>query len=211
MIARDKPEHWTTTSRRLLGTGAVSSFVEDEIVTPSGEPIVRQYLTHPGAVAIVAWNEADEIAVVDQYRQPVRHRLVEIPAGLLDHEGEDFLGAAARELAEEAQLAADDWRVLVDIYTSPGASEEGLRIYLARDLRSAPMPDGFVVEGEEAHMHAYWLPRETLLAGIYAGEFGSPSLVSGVLALEGARLAGRLDALRPADAPWPSRTARDAS
>lgn len=202
----DEPMKWPVTDREVLGTGRVSSFVEETISTPSGEEIVRQYVTHPGAVAIVAWREdTDDIAVLRQYRHPVGMELVEIPAGLLDVDGEDYLLAAQRELAEEVELAADRWHVLVDIFTTPGACEESLRMYLARDVRPASRPDGFVLEGEEAHMTWEWVPRQDVVDAILAGRAQSPSLVSGVLALEAARLAGRLDSLRPADAEWPAR------
>ena len=205
MIHRDQPERWQVRDHRLLASGRVSSFVEDDVVTPSGETMSRQYVTHPGAVAIVAWDEDDQIVVVDQYRHPVAHRLVEIPAGLLDHADEYPLSAAQRELAEEAQLAAGEWRVLVDIFTTPGGCAEGLRVFLARGLRPAARPEGFVVEGEEAHMQAYRLPRGKLLEGIYSGQLSCPSLVAGLLALETARLGGGLEDLRPADTPWPAR------
>lgn len=202
----DEPMKWPVNSREVLGTGRVSSFVEEEIETPSGETIARQFITHPGAVAVVAWREeTDEVAVLRQYRHPVGMELVEIPAGLLDVDGEDWLLGAQRELAEEVELAADRWDVLIDITTTPGSSEESLRIYLARDVRPAARPDGFVLEGEEAHMTWEWVPRQDLVDEILAGRCQSPSLVSGVLAFETARLSGRLEELRPADAQWPIR------
>lgn len=202
----DEPMKWPVNSREVLGTGRVSSFVEEEIDTPSGETIARQFITHPGAVAVVAWREeTDEVAVLRQYRHPVGMELVEIPAGLLDVDGEDWLLGAQRELAEEVELAADRWDVLIDITTTPGSSEESLRIYLARDVRPAARPDGFVLEGEEAHMTWEWVPRQDLVDEILAGRCQSPSLVSGVLAFETARLSGRLEELRPADAQWPIR------
>ena len=172
-----------------MGRGRVSAFVDETIATPSGEVITRQYLTHPGAVAVVCWDEEDDtIAVVRQYRHPVRYELVEIPAGLLDMAGEDHVAAARRELAEEAELAAGRWNVLVDITTTPGACEESLRIYLARDPRNTSRPEGFVLEGEEAHMRSEWVPREDLVAAVLAGQCQSPTLVAGILALETARL-----------------------
>lgn len=199
---------WPVTSHEVLATGAVSSFVEDVVTTPSGESMRRQYLTHPGAVAIVAWDEeTDEVAVVRQYRHPVRIEMVEIPAGLLDVDGEDHVAAAARELAEEAELAADDWRVLVDICTSPGGLAENLRVYLARGLHPAARPDGFTLEGEEAHMRHSFVPRAELVDAILEGRCGSPSLAAGLLSLEAARLGGRLERLRPGDAPWAARQA----
>jgi len=167
----DRPVAWEVRKRVELGRGRVSAFVDETIATPSGEVIARQYLTHPGAVAVVCWDEEhDTIAVVRQYRHPVRYELVEIPAGLLDMAGEDHVAAARRELAEEAELAAGRWNVLVDITTTPGVCEESLRIYLARDPRNTSRPDGFVLEGEEAHMRSEWVPREDLVAAALAGE-----------------------------------------
>jgi len=135
----------------------------------------------------------------------VRMELVEIPAGLLDLDGESWVTAAQRELAEEAELAADRWDVLVDMCTTPGACEESLRIFLARDLRPASRPDGFVLEGEEAHMSWDWVDRDELVGAILDGRCQSPTLVAGVLALETSRLAGRLQGLRSPDADWPIR------
>ncbi|GAA4888861.1 NUDIX hydrolase [Tessaracoccus lubricantis] len=202
----DEPMKWPVRGREVLASGKVTSFVEEQVDTPSGELITRQFITHPGAVAVVAWQEAtDQIAVLRQYRHPVGLELVEIPAGLLDVEGEDFVLSAQRELAEEVELAADRWDVLVDILTTPGSSAESLRIYLAREVRPAPRPDGFVLAGEEAHMTWAWVSRQDLVDQILAGRCQSPSLVAGVLALETARLSGRLAGLRPADAPWPVR------
>ncbi|AQX14912.1 ADP-ribose pyrophosphatase [Tessaracoccus lapidicaptus] len=205
-MVTDEPMSWPVRSRKVLGEGRVSAFVDEEIETPSGDLIARQYLTHPGAVAVVAWDEeADRIAVLRQYRHPVRMELVEIPAGLLDLDGESWVTAAQRELAEEAELAADRWDVLVDMCTTPGACEESLRIFLARDLRPASRPDGFVLEGEEAHMSWDWVDRGELVAAILDGRCQSPTLVAGVLALETSRLAGRLQGLRSPDADWPIR------
>ena len=202
----DEPMSWPVRSRTVLGEGRISAFVDEELTTPSGHVITRQYLTHPGAVAVVAWREdRDDIAVLRQYRHPVRMELVEIPAGLLDLDGEEWVVAAQRELAEEAELQAARWDTLVDMCTTPGACEESLRIFLARDLSPAQRPDGFVLEGEEAHMTWDWVPRADLVDVVLAGQCQSPTLVAGVLALEVARAAGRLDGLRPPDAPWPIR------
>lgn len=205
MIA-DRAERWPVVSREELGSGRVSTFVEEVVTTPSGDEMRRQFITHPGAVAIVPWDEErDAIAVVQQYRHPVGQSLVEIPAGLLDVDGEDWRVGAARELAEEAELRAERWDVLVDMVTSPGSSEESLRIFLARGLQPAERPEGFVLEGEEAEMTVEFVDRQSLVDAILAGRCQSPTLMAGVLALETARLAGRLEDLRGTDAPWPIR------
>ncbi|PIE21393.1 MAG: ADP-ribose pyrophosphatase [Arachnia propionica] len=205
----DRPASWPVQDSQALGAGWVTSFVRDEVRTPDGSTIKREYLTHPGAVAVVAWDEAaDTIACLRQYRHPVRMELLEIPAGLLDIADEQWATAARRELAEEAQLAAGRLDVLVDICTSPGSSEESLRIYLARELTATPRPAGFELVDEEAHMSVEQVGREELVAAVFAGACQSPTLVAGVLALETARLSGRLAGLRPIDAPWPIRDQR---
>lgn len=205
----DRPEDWPVLDRQVKATGRVQDFVEDRVLTPSGEQIVRQWVEHPGAVAVMAMDDQGRLAVVHQYRHPVGYRLVEPPAGILDHAGESGVSAARRELAEEARLAASDWRTLVDIFTSPGGLQESIRIFLARDLSPTERPDGFVVDGEEADMCLYWLPLEHLVELIYLGEVQSPTMVAGTLALALAVEQGRLDQLRPADADWPARRAKE--
>lgn len=201
----DEPTAWPVTGHRLLAEGAVSRFVEETVLTPDHVPLQRQLTLHPGAVGIIALDDQERVALVRQYRHPVRHRLIEPPAGLLDVDGEDYLLAAQRELAEEVGLAATDWRVLSEEFTSPGGMAESMRMYLARGLSEAPAPDGFVKHGEEAHMDTVWAGLDDLVAGILGGRLHSPTLITGVLSAWAAKTRDGLDALRLADAPWPAR------
>ena len=143
--------------------------------------------------------------LVRQYRHPVRHRLIEPPAGLLDVDGEDPLLAARRELAEEVGLAAGTWHLLVDLFTTPGIIGEPLRIFLARDLSDVDAPDGFVRGGEEAHMDTVRASLEDLVDAVLDGRLHNPALVSGVLATWTARQRDGFASLRPADGPWAAR------
>ena len=119
--------------------GRIVTAYTDTIRGPDGEEFVREVVRHHGAVAVVAVDDQDHVFVLTQFRHPVAERLVELPAGLLDVAGEDPEAAARRELAEEAGLRAERWSVLVDVYTSPGISDERVRIYLAqRDSRRRP-------------------------------------------------------------------------
>lgn len=204
MEIADRPVHWDVTEHTLRADGPVIAMVTDQVTTPSGESVRRDYVTHPGSVAVIAVDDADRLVLVRQYRHPVGHELWEPPAGLLDTDGESWLAAAQRELAEEAALAADDWSVLVDTFTSPGCSAESLRIYLATGLREAAAPEGFVADGEEAHMEIVRVPRDDVVEAVLAGRVHNPVLVAGTLALEAVR-AGR--AARPADAGWPTAPA----
>lgn len=203
----DRPVGWPVREHRVLARGAVTTMVQDEVQTPDGATITRQYLQHPGAVGVIALDEDERVVLVRQYRHPVRHRLLEPPAGLLDVDDEDWLDAARRELAEEAQLAAGDWRVLLDQFVSPGSSEESVRIYLARGLHPVSRPDGFVVEGEELEMDVVLAPLADLVDAVLAGRVQNPLAVAGVLATEVARR-DDFATLRPADAPWPARDRR---
>ena len=204
----DTPVAWPVTAEHVLGAGSFTALVRDDITAPDGETLQREYLRHPGAVGIIAIDADGRVALVRQYRHPVRHRLIEPPAGLLDVDGEDYLLAAQRELAEEVGLSADSWRVLVDLFTTPGIVGESLRIYLARGLRSAAAPDGFVKEGEEAELELSWAPLPDLVDAVLAGDLHNPTTVSGVLAAWAAYLKGDdFASLRPADAPWPARAA----
>jgi 8-oxo-dGTP pyrophosphatase MutT (NUDIX family) len=203
----DDPVAWPVVSSTELAAGQITTYLRDEVRAPDGKVMGREYLRHPGAVAVIALDAQHRVALVRQYRHPVRHRLVEPPAGLLDVQGEGYLLGAQRELAEEVGLAAHDWRVLVDLFSSPGMASESMRIYLARDLAPADAPEGFLREGEEAEMDAVWAPLEDLVDAVLAGDVHNPNLVSGVLAAWVAQHRGGFDALRPADAAWPSRDA----
>jgi 8-oxo-dGDP phosphatase len=201
----DVPESWPVQDHHELARGAISTFVEETVLTPDGVPLERQFSQHPGAVGVLAMDDQERVALVRQYRHPVRHRLVEPTAGVLDVEGEDYLRAAQRELAEEVGLAATEWRVLAEEFSSPGGLDESMRMYLARGLSDAPAPDGFVKHGEEAHMDVVWAALDDLVDGILGGRLHSPTLITGVLAAWAAKTRGGFDSLRPADAPWPAR------
>lgn len=198
----DRPERWPVVSSSTAWTGHIVGIRLDEVRGPDGATFTREVVVHPGAVAIVAVDAADRVVVVHQYRHPVGQRLWEIPAGLLDVPGEDPAAAAARELAEEAHVAASGWRVLVDPFTSPGMTTEAIRVYLARGLSEAP-GERFVGPAEEADMPVARVPLAELVDGVLAGHLHNPSLVTGVLAASAARARGGWDALRRADAPWP--------
>lgn len=204
MDIKDTPEQWRVTGTSTPFQGAKTSVRSDEVVMPDGSVARRDYQVHPGSVAVLALDEAGRVLVLRQYRHPVRHKLWEIPAGLLDIPGENPLHAAQRELYEEAHVKAEDWRVLTDLYTTPGGCDEAVRIFLARDLSEAE-GDRFEVAEEEADMEVARMPLDDLVRGVFAGELHNNCLVVGALALSAALREGRLDTLRPAEAPWPAR------
>jgi 8-oxo-dGDP phosphatase len=201
----DTPLAWPVDSSTVLAQGKITSYVQDQVRTPDGHLIAREYLKHPGAVGAIALDDHDRVALIRQYRHPVRHRLIEPPAGLLDVGGEDYLPAIQRELAEEAGLAAGSWAVLVDLFTTPGILGESLRIYLARELEAVDDPDGFTREGEEAHMDIVWASLDDVVAAILDGRLHNPTVVSGALAAWTARERDGFMSLRPANAAWHAR------
>ncbi|KAA6216923.1 NUDIX domain-containing protein [Streptomyces filamentosus] len=204
MKVQDAPEEWQVVATATPFTGKKTSVRTDDVVMPDGSVARRDYQVHPGSVAVLAVDDRDRVLVLRQYRHPVRQKLWEIPAGLLDVPGENPLHAAQRELYEEAYAKAGEWRVLTDVYTTPGGCDEAVRIFLARDLAEAE-GERYAVSEEEADMEVERVPLDELLRGVLAGELHNNCLVVGVLSLVAARAAGGEEALRPADAPWPAR------
>ncbi|MFV0372513.1 NUDIX domain-containing protein [Microbacterium sp.] len=167
------------------------------------QTIVREYMDHTGAVAVLALDDDDRMLLIKQYRHPVRARDWEIPAGLLDVADEDALGAAQRELAEEADLVADRWAVLSEFYTTPGGSDEAIRIYLARGLRASH--EIFARTDEEADIEVRWVALDEVVDAVLDRRLQNPSLVVGALAAFTARARG-WSTLAPPDAPWSRRS-----
>lgn len=146
----------------------------------NGGTLVREFVKHPGAVAILAIDENQRVLLIRQYRHPVRSYLWEIPAGLLDVPGEDRLTAAKRELMEETGYEAGSWEKLTDFMTTPGGNDEVITIFLARDLKH--VGHDLELEGEEVDMIKEWFPLSEALASALASDIQSPSAVVGIMA-----------------------------
>jgi ADP-ribose pyrophosphatase len=183
------------------------------VAMSDGSVAERDVVDHPGAVAVVALDESDSgnvrVVTVTQYRHPTGQRLTELPAGLLDVHGEPALDAAKRELAEEADLSAQNWYVLLDLYTSPGMTNEAVRVYLARNLQLTARPTEFELVHEEVSMTVAHTPLSSLLREVYAGKLTNAIAVAGILAAArvvdaGVDGAGQ-ELLREPNAPWPAR------
>lgn len=178
--------------------GLVWDVVRETVDLGAAGTVRREFVRHPGAVAVIALDDDDRVLLLRQYRHPVRSELWEPPAGLLDLPGEDLRDAAARELAEEADLRAGSWWVLLDYLTSPGGSDEAIRVFLARDLSPVPHDERHVREDEEHDMELRWVPLDEAVAAVQAGAVRNPSTVNGVLAAAVARADG-WRGLRPVD------------
>jgi len=166
--------------------------------------VTREYLDHTGAVIVVALREivgVDHLVMIRQYRHPVRRAEWELPAGLRDVAGEEPALTAARELAEEVELRATRWDLLVDLFASPGSTSEVMRVFLARDV--SKVTDGtFERTGEEAGITGMWVPLDDAYAAVLEGRIHNPGAVVGIMAAWGSRQRG-WSTLRPADSPWP--------
>ena len=126
--------------RQVLKLGVVDLGVE-HVSLPNGVEIDLAIIRHPGAAAIVALDDAGNIAMLHQYRHAIGGYIWEIPAGCRNA-GESPLQCAHRELAEEAGLAARRWDHLAAIVTIPSFCDERIDLYLARELTPASaMPD----------------------------------------------------------------------
>ena len=185
------PEHVTTLASKRHYEGAIMDVVVDQIALADGQELRREFIEHDDAVGVLALRDGhaadggegeagEEMLLIRQYRHPVRGMLWEIPAGLLDIEGEDPAEAARRELYEEADLVAGSLERLVSMYASPGCSTELYTIYAARGCAEAEVP--FERTEEEAEIERRWVPVREVLAAVRRGDLHSPTLVSAVLA-----------------------------
>jgi ADP-ribose pyrophosphatase len=149
--------------------------------------VVREFVDHPGAVAVIALDDQGRVLLIQQYRHPVRMELWEPPAGLRDVDGEPPHVTAARELEEEADLRAGTWHLLAQFRNSPGGSNEEILVYLARDVSEVPEAERFTREDEEAGIVPRWVPLDEAVDAVLAGRITSPSAAVGVLAAAASR------------------------
>ena len=191
-------EHvFETTSSETLYTGKIFALRRDQVQMPGGNEVTREVVEHFGAVAVVAMDDDDNILMVYQYRHPLGRRLWELPAGLLDVHGEAPHLTAARELQEEAGLEAGDWRVLVDLDSTPGFSDESVRVFLATELSQVDRPEA---HDEEADMKLQWFSLEDAAQQALSGEIVNSIAVAGIMAAH--VVTREFMHTRPVGSPW---------
>lgn len=180
-VLRDEAFEPEVLSSDLVYKGWVWDVRSDRVAYGDGE-MVREYVAHTGAVAVIALDDQNRVLLIQQYRHPIRHRDWELPAGLLDIPGEDPMVAAQRELAEEADVTASHWEHLVSSWTTPGGNDEMIHIYLATGIAAAEA--AHQREDEEADIRVEWVPLSEAADAVLAGRMRNGILSIGVLATE---------------------------
>lgn len=181
-------EHvWPVADSTSIHSSDYISLRSDTIVDPSGDEHVRAVVTPHGAVAVVTLDNDDRLLLVEQYRHAMGRRLLELPAGTLDVEGEDALDAAKRELAEEADVVAATWTPLLDLAMTPGHSTERIQVFVATGLTAVADADRTTREAEEADMAQWWMPFDDAVDAALHGRIADAKTVAAILAVQVSR------------------------
>ncbi|MBU2530711.1 MAG: NUDIX hydrolase [Elusimicrobia bacterium] len=145
--------------------GSTVGFNIDTITLPNGKTANREYLTHPGAVAVLPVLKNGDIVFVKQYRYPIRKVTYEIPAGKLHSKKDNFLKRAIAELKEETGYSAKKLNHLIDFWPTPAFSNELLKIYFADELKAGKaMPD------EDEFLNIEFIPLDKAMRMIKTGK-----------------------------------------
>jgi 8-oxo-dGDP phosphatase len=182
----DLPRAWPVVDSTDLHRDSWVMALRADVVSRPDHPedrLRRYVVEHPGAVVVLAVDDEEQVLCLRQYRHPGQHVFVELPAGLLDVQGEEPVETAKRELREEAELQASDWRLLLSTYPSAGLTEEVHHIFLARGLSHADRGD-FELEGEEAEMVVGRVPMADLVDAVLDGRVRQGPLAQAVLAYD---------------------------
>ena len=179
-MPKDERASIDVSSRDVVFEGRIWNVVSESF-DYNGTKLTREFVAHPGAVAVIALNENQEVLLIKQYRHPVRTYLWEIPAGLLDIPGESKLEAAKRELLEETGYIADEWQELIAFHTTPGGNDETITIFVAKKVRH--QGHELELEGEETDLELRWVPLAEALESVLKSEMKSPSAGHGLMAL----------------------------
>jgi len=175
--------HWPVAESEVGFRSDYLTLTVDTIIGPDGERHGRVVVRPRGAVGVVAVDEDRRILLVEQYRHPMGRRVLEIPAGVRDVEGEEPQETAARELAEEADLVAGSWREVVTVAPTVGYSTELITIYEATDLAAVPDAERTQREAEEADMAHWWVDLDEAVAACLDGRIIDAKTVVAVLAV----------------------------
>jgi len=135
-----------TFKKNKVYCGKAVDFCNDTVLLPNNQKATREYIDHPGAVAVIPFINKTDIVLVKQFRYPINKITYEIPAGKLDKK-ESLIKCAKRELKEETGYSAKKIKKLLSFWPTPAFSNEILYIYIATDLslgKKNPDDDEFV-------------------------------------------------------------------
>ncbi|WP_300418284.1 NUDIX hydrolase [uncultured Oscillibacter sp.] len=156
--------------------GRIVTVHVDTVELPGGRTATREVVDHPGGVAVLALDDDNNVLAVTQYRYPFGRTTLEIPAGKLDHPGEDPYAAGLRELEEETGAVPGRYESLGRILPSPGCYGEILHLYLARDLRMAAQH-----LDEDEFLNVERIPFAEMVRRCLSGEIEDAKTVAAVL------------------------------
>lgn len=162
----------------LIYNGGFLEVRKDRVRLPDGSTSSREYLTHPGAVVMLALLDNGNLLMERQYRYPPRQEFIELPAGKID-KGEDILVTAQRELLEETGYVAREWLHLTTAFPCIGYSDERLEYFIARGLtyRGSKLDEGEFLE-------VFELSLRDAIEWIRAGKISDGKTIVGLFWLE---------------------------
>ncbi len=131
--------HEKTLSSSYLYRGKIINVRQDRVEMAGKQIAFREVVEHPGAVAVLAFDDRERVVLVRQHRQPAGEIMLEIPAGKLEPD-EDPLDCARREMLEETGMEGSNWQELLTFYPSPGFCDEVIYLFQADNLREAVSP-----------------------------------------------------------------------
>ncbi len=177
------PLEETLVASEVIRRGRILEFRVDTVERADGRRVRRDVAGHPGAVAIVALDDAGRVLLVRQWRHPAGRALLEIPAGTLDRDPatgatEDPDAAARRELEEETGCRAGRWERLADFWTAPGFATERMFLYLATELAPAAGDHG---PDEDEALELVRLPWREAVAAAERGAIRDAKTLIGIL------------------------------